>query len=61
MAVAYWTVDAPLSAFPAVNDGESAYFLCFAFLLFVFIGPGDFSADGYLGKDSPLVRCPKIA
>lgn len=55
MAVAYWTVHAPLSAFPAVNDGESAYLFCFAFLLLVFIGPGDFRSDGYVGKNYPLV------
>ncbi len=61
MAIAYWTVHAPLSAFPALNDGESAYLFCFAFMLFIFIGPGDLSADAYLSKyfSSSRVRMPR--
>lgn len=48
MAVAYWTVHAPQSFFPAVNAGESAYLFCFAFLFIVFAGPGPVSLDRWL-------------
>ena len=45
MAVAYWMVHAPKSAFPAVNMGDGAILFCFLFLYFVAAGPGDFSID----------------
>lgn len=45
MAVAYWMVHAPKSAFPALNGGDPAILFCFVFLDLVFAGPGSFSID----------------
>ena len=45
MAVAYWMVHAPKSAFPALNGGDPAILFCFVFLYLVFAGPGSFSID----------------
>jgi putative oxidoreductase len=45
MAVAYWTVHAPKSLFPAVNGGDGAILFCFLFLYFVFAGAGPWSLD----------------
>lgn len=45
MAVAYWFFHAQSSFFPANNGGDAAILYCFLFLLFVFTGPGAFSAD----------------
>ena len=46
MAVAYWIAHAPMSMFPVSNFGEAAILFCFAFLYFVFAGPGAWSIDG---------------
>jgi putative oxidoreductase len=46
MAVAYFTVRAPLGFFPLLNNGRLDALLCFVFLYFVFAGPGAWSLDG---------------
>jgi len=46
MAVAYWMFHAPASFYPVLNGGDAAILYTFAFLLFVFTGPGAFSLDG---------------
>src|SRR5579863_10479225 len=45
MAVAYWTVHAPKSFFPAVNGGDAAILFSFLFLYFAFAGAGPWSLD----------------
>jgi putative oxidoreductase len=45
MAVAYWTVHAPKSIFPAVNGGDAAILFSFLFLYFMFAGAGPWSLD----------------
>ena len=50
MAVAYWMAHAPASVFPINNGGEAAILFCFAFLYFVFAGPGVLSIDHARGK-----------
>ena len=40
MAVAYFWMHFPAGFWPVVNGGETAVLYCFAFLLFVFHGPG---------------------
>lgn len=50
MAVAYWTVHAPKSVFPVLNQGESAILFCFIFLLFAATGAGEWSVDSLLGR-----------
>ena len=45
MAVGYFMVHAPKSAFPAVNGGDAAILYCFIFLYFVFAGGGVWSLD----------------
>lgn len=45
MAIAYWLVHAPESAFPALNGGDAAILFCFVLLTFVFTGPGAWSMD----------------
>jgi putative oxidoreductase len=50
MAVAYWMFHAPASFYPVLNGGDAAILYTFAFLLFVFTGPGAFSLDGALKK-----------
>ena len=50
MAVAYFTVHAKVSFFPALNDGEPAVLFCFIFLFLAAAGAGAFSLDG-LRKD----------
>ena len=40
MAVAYFWMHFPESFWPNVNGGEAAVMFCFAFLMFVFTGPG---------------------
>lgn len=46
MAIGYWMIHAPKSAFPVLNQGESAILFCFIFLLFAATGPGTWSVDG---------------
>ena len=50
MAAAYWIAHAPSSFFPLLNGGELAIMYCFAFLYFVFAGPGPWSVDAARGK-----------
>jgi putative oxidoreductase len=45
MAVAYWMAHAPQNPFPVNNGGDAAILFCFAFLYFVFAGPGVWSLD----------------
>ena len=45
MAVDYWMAHAPQSPFPVNNGGDAAIRFCFAFLYFVFSGPGAFAVD----------------
>ena len=49
MAVAYFMVHAPQGFWPTKNQGETAVLYCFAFLYFVFAGPGPWSLDALLG------------
>jgi putative oxidoreductase len=50
MAYAYWTVHAPDSTFPLLNEGEGAILFCFIFLLIAAAGPGPWSFDASRGK-----------
>lgn len=52
MAVAYWMVHAPQSPFPGLNGGDAAILYCFVFLYLVLAGPGPWSLDARMGKDS---------
>lgn len=45
MAVAYFWMHFPESFWPNVNGGEAAVMFCFAFLMFVFTGPGAVAAQ----------------
>lgn len=45
MAVAYWMVHAPESAYPYLNGGDASILFCFVFLLFVFTGAEVLSVD----------------
>jgi putative oxidoreductase len=50
MAVAYFMVHAPMSFWPAMNQGEPAILFCFIFLYFAFAGPGAGSLGALLAK-----------
>ena len=50
MAVAYWMAHAPANPFPVNNGGDAAILFCFAFLYFVFSGPGVWSIDASRNK-----------
>jgi len=50
MAIAYWTVHAPQSTFPLLNQGEGAILFCFVFLLIAAAGPGPWSLDATRNK-----------
>jgi putative oxidoreductase len=50
MAVAYWMAHAPANPFPVNNGGDAAILFCFAFLYFVFAGPGVWSIDAVRTK-----------
>jgi putative oxidoreductase len=52
MAVAYWMAHAPRSAFPLVNDGDSAILYCFVFLYLAFAGGGPWSLDALWRRES---------
>lgn len=53
MAVAYFIAHAPGGLFvPAVNGGDAAILYCFVFLYLVFRGPGPWSLDAKMGRDS---------
>jgi putative oxidoreductase len=45
MAVAYWTVHAKASFFPALNGGDAAILYCFVFLYLSAAGSGPWSID----------------
>ena len=45
MAFAYWMAHAPKSAFPLLNNGDSAILYCFVFLYLAFAGGGPWSLD----------------
>jgi putative oxidoreductase len=45
MAFAYFLVHAPISFFPANNEGDGAILFCFIFLFLVFAGPGRWALD----------------
>jgi putative oxidoreductase len=55
MAVAYWMAHAPRSAFPLVNDGDSAILYCFVFLYLAFAGGGPWSLDALWRRESKTV------
>jgi putative oxidoreductase len=48
MAVAYFYAHAPQNFWPVNNMGDAAILYCFAFLYFVFAGPGSISIDAML-------------
>lgn len=52
MACAYWMAHAPQNLVPALNGGDAAILFCFVFLYLVFAGPGPWSLDSRLGRDS---------
>jgi putative oxidoreductase len=54
MAVAYWMAHAPRSAFPLVNDGDSAILYCFVFLYLAFAGGGPWSLDALWRRESKI-------
>ena len=56
MAVAYWTAHAPRSVFPVLNNGDAAVLYCFVFLYFVFAGPGPWSLDALMGRETGAGR-----
>ena len=50
MAAAYFIGHAPQNFWPVNNMGDAAILYCFAFLYFVFAGPGPVSLDASVGK-----------
>ncbi|MFV0291937.1 MAG: DoxX family protein [Paracoccus sp. (in: a-proteobacteria)] len=52
MAFAYWLAHAPRHPVPALNGGDAAILFCFIFLYLVFAGPGPWSIDTKLGRDT---------
>ncbi|HUP62552.1 MAG TPA: DoxX family protein [Thermoanaerobaculia bacterium] len=50
MAVAYFTVHAPNSIWPSINQGELAALYCWVFFYFAFAGPGPWAVDALFGK-----------
>lgn len=52
MAFAYFIAHAPRSFFPSLNGGDAAILYCFLFLYLVFAGPGPWSADAAMGRES---------
>lgn len=52
MAVAYWWIHAPASAFPSANGGESAMLYCFTFLYLAAAGGGAWSLDALRRKEA---------
>ena len=52
MAFAYWIAHAPSNAVPALSGGDAAILYCFVFLYFVFAGPGPWSLDRMMSRDS---------
>lgn len=54
MAVAYWIAHAPRSVFPVLNGGDAAILFCFVFLYIVFAGPGPWSIDAWLKRNTDV-------
>jgi putative oxidoreductase len=52
MAFAFFTQHAPTSIVPLLNGGEPAVLYCFAFLLLVFAGSGDFALDNRAARQT---------
>jgi len=52
MAVAYFMAHAPQGFYPALNMGEPAVLYCFVFLYLVFAGPGPWSLDAIVRKQT---------
>ena len=52
MAVAYWMFHAPRNLYPVLNGGDAAILYCFLFLYLVFAGPGPWSLDALMGRES---------
>lgn len=52
MAVAYFMAHASQNFYPVLNSGDAAILYCFLFLYFVFRGPGPWSIDAKMGRDS---------
>jgi putative oxidoreductase len=53
MAVAYWSVHAPMNFFPVNNGGDAAILYCFIFLYLVFAGAGPLSVDAARADKAP--------
>ncbi len=54
MAVAYWMVHAPRSAFPILYGGDAAVLYCFVFLYLAAAGGGAWSLDQRRGLGGPV-------
>ena len=46
MAAAYFMAHEPKGFFPMLNGGDAAILYCFVFLIYFFVGPGRWAADG---------------
>ncbi|HTQ84387.1 MAG TPA: DoxX family protein [Pseudolabrys sp.] len=56
MAVGYWLFHAPASFYPVINGGDAAILFSFIFLNIAAMGPGAFSLDTLLGRDTNSQR-----
>jgi putative oxidoreductase len=56
MAVAYFAAHAPRGFFPLVNGGTAAILYCFVFLYIFFAGPGSWSLDHVLRRETDLAE-----
>lgn len=54
-AAAYFIAHAPRGFYPILNGGELAALYCFVFLYFVFAGPGSWSIDAMLRRQSDVL------
>lgn len=52
LAAAYFIAHASRGFYPIVNGGELAVLYCFVFFYFVFSGPGPWSVDAAMRRDS---------
>ncbi len=50
MAIGYFTIHAPDSLWPAINEGDAAILYTFVFLLFAAAGPGAWSMDSLIAR-----------
>ncbi|MFF5566565.1 DoxX family protein [Streptomyces sp. NPDC012623] len=60
MAYAYFTVHQENGLFPIENGGEASAMFCWAFLLFVFTGPGALALDQLFPSRASAQRAPEI-